>query len=411
MNCERPSNAIIICTAIVIALGIFLRIYPSAGSMGRGFDENLYCRYVRALEVTGLGNYAKLSKGYIDAQSELPSAILPPTRFFYIYCGYLWHALSGTHTNNAAEDEERAIDALHHVSTTFTILTLLLSTVFAARLAGPKVMLGVAALMACAPTQIHMSQHALIDGVFAFWALLAVWLLWENLQAPNHAGWLTAYGVSLIGLVLTKENAAFATAALLAVIIANRWLKFGRVTIRLLLATFAAPAIGLLILFALAGGPLQFVQIYQLLVAKAYTLDYAIKFCDGPWYRYLVDLLLVSPLVFLLAIGELFQLNREKKTAIYLVTFVAASYLLMSNVKYSLNLRYANMWDMPLRFLAFSQLATLCAPLRRYKMQVLVGLVVLLCLFELNQYRIFFINYKLYELVSEGLLRAVKIVK
>ena len=41
----------------------------------------------------------------------------------------------------------------------------------------------VCALMAFAPTQVHMSQHALIDGVFAFWAVTCLWLLWENLAA------------------------------------------------------------------------------------------------------------------------------------------------------------------------------------------------------------------------------------
>ena len=52
------------------------------------------------------------------------------------------------------------------------------------RMAGRGTALAVLALMACAPTQIHMSQHALVDGFFTFWATLTLWMLWENLRQP-----------------------------------------------------------------------------------------------------------------------------------------------------------------------------------------------------------------------------------
>jgi len=38
------------------------------------------------------------------------------------------------------------------------------------------------------------------------------------------------------------------------------------------------------------------------------------------------------------------------KPELFMSIFIAASYLLMCNVKHGMNLRYANMWDMPLRF-------------------------------------------------------------
>lgn len=385
----------------ILAIGIFLRLYPSVEIHGVGYDENLYRNYINILDAKGVLSYPQISKGYIDAQKELPAAILPPTRFLYIYSGYLWHHVFGS----------EPLLALKRVSAAFTIFTLLLSTVFAARLGGTQFALGVAALMACAPTQLHMSQHALIDGVFAFWALLTIWALWENLRHPDKLGWLALLAVALVGLVLTKENAAFVYAALAVIMAANHWLHFGKVTPKLIATLVGGPAVALGFLFILAGGPAQFIEIYRLLVEKANVLPYAIQFCDGPWYRYLVDLLLISPLVLLLAVGEVFQLKPYKAGAWYLFAFIAGSYLFMANVKYSFNLRYANMWDMPLRFLAFAQLLTLSNFFRRYRVQGLIGLTLLLCLFELNQFRIFFVNYRLYELVTEGLLRAVKIVK
>jgi len=82
-----------------------------------------------------------------------------------------------------------------------------------------------------------MSQHALVDGFFAFWALLNLWLLWENLHAPRDWRWLLPYTIGLSFMVVTKENAAFVYFALLVLLGANRWLKWGTVTRELLACT------------------------------------------------------------------------------------------------------------------------------------------------------------------------------
>jgi hypothetical protein len=88
---------------------------------------------------------------------------------------------------------------------------------------------------------------------------------------------------------------------------------------------------------------------------------------DGLWYSYLVDLLLVSPIVLILALGTIFRLNRTMKPELFMSIFIAASYLVMCNVKYGMNLRYANMWDLPLRFLAFSEIVALASWAKKYR--------------------------------------------
>ena len=265
--------------------------------------------------------------------------------------------------------------------------------------------------MSCAPTQIHMSQHALVDGFFTFWALLCLWTLWENLRAPRDWRWLVAYVVALALLVLTKENSFFVWVALVAIVVVNRWLRFGTVTRELLLATIVGPLLGVVVLVFLAGGFGTLIQTYQLSVSKNYQLQYAILTGDGPWSRYLVDLFLVSPIIVILALGAVFRLDRTKTPELFMSIFIAASYLVMCNIKYGMNLRYANMWDMPLRFLALSALVSLTAPFRRYRSIVLGVAVALICAIELRQYIVLAVQFPLYELVSEGLLRAVHILK
>ncbi|MEO5720446.1 MAG: phospholipid carrier-dependent glycosyltransferase [Chthoniobacterales bacterium] len=386
---------------LVFIIGFTLRLFPSAGFDGIGYDEALYRGYVNELIRTGLGAFPDQAEGYVVRQQSLPAAILPPTRFVYIFAAYLWHQASGA----------EALDALHDVSCFFSILMLIVSTVFAWRLGGWRIALGVAALMSCSPLQIHMSQHALIDGVFAFWATLCLWLLWENLRKPGNAAWLAAYTAALALLVLTKENAMFAYLGLLGLLGANRWLRFGKITSALLGVTVIGPLLGVVILIFLCGGLGTFIATYHLLVAKASVLPYAIATGDGPWYRYLVDLLLISPLILLLAWAALFQLRATEKAPWYLAVFVGVTYLVMCNVRYGMNLRYATIWDLPLRYLSILSVGHLSGFLANRRAIAVVLAVMSLCVFDLRQYHLFFVQNDLYELVTGGLLRALKILK
>ena len=412
---------ILVSLAVILLIGCFLRLPPALFSdhgplrslavlhpnpkwhtlQMMGFDEELYREYVDELATKGLQQYPDIVIGYIEKQLKLPGSILPPVRFLYIFTAYVWHSVFRTD----------ALSSLRDVSSFFSILTLGLAALFAWRVRSPGECVALTALVAFAPTQLHMSQHALVDGFFAFWALLALWMLWENLQRPRNWGWLAGYSLSLALLVLTKENSFFVWIGIVAVLIANRWLRFGTVSRELVAATAVGPLLGVVVLVFLAGGFDVLFGTYRLLVSKNYQLPYAIKTGDGPWTRYLLDLLLVSPVVLLLAIGAVFRISRENRFELFLLVFIAGTYLVMCNVKYGMNLRYANMWDVPLRFLALSTMVSLTNPLRRWREIIFVAAVVLVCVLEFRQYVVLFVHFPMYELISELLLRASHILK
>jgi 4-amino-4-deoxy-L-arabinose transferase-like glycosyltransferase len=397
---RQLSRPILIGFFVVAILGIFFRVYPSASFTGLGYDEGLYRGYVTDLINHGVTSYPDFAEHYVETQQKLPAVVLPPTRFLYIFSAYLWHQITGAD----------ALLSLHRVSCSFSVLLFFAAGAFAWRLAGPVWALGVFALMSCAPTQIHMAQHALIDGFFAFWATLCLWLLWENLKRPNDPIRLSLFGVTLALMVLTKENAFFAWVGLLALLGGNRWLRFGTITRSLLLVTVAGPLLGLVTLIFLCGSAETFVTTYRLVVSKAAVLPYAIATGDGPWYRYLFDLLLASPLIFLLAWAAIFRLDFADKPSLYLLGFVVATYALMCNIRYGMNLRYTNMWDMPLRYLALGCVVDVTRNLRRREL-VIVVIVLILSAIDLRQYYIFFVQHDLYELITAGLLRALQILK
>ena len=399
---SRELRRSLILGFVVVALfGIFIRVYPSAKYTRLGFDEGLYGEYVVELIKQGVTIYPDMAELYVKRQQEEATVFLPPTRFLYIFSGYLWHQTTGA----------SPIASLRAISCLFSILLLFAAGGFAWRLAGPSWALGVFALMSCAPTQIHMAQHGLIDGFFAFWATLCLWLLWENLKRPNDPLRLSLFAICLALIVLTKENALFAYVGLLALLGINKWMRFGTVTRSLLLVTVAGPLAGAVVLVSLCGGLQTCIHIFQLVVSKASVSPYSVATGDGPWYRYLVDLLLASPLIFLLTWGAIVRLRpRTDKEAVYLLTFIAATYLLMCNVRYGMNLRYTNMWDMPMRYLALGCIVDLTRSLRRREMTIVIA-VIFLCAIDLRQYYIFFVQHDLYELVTGALLRALQIVK
>ena len=112
-----------------------------------------------------------------------------------------------------------------------------------------------------------------------------------------------------------------------------------------------------------------------------------------------------------LAIGGLFTSVKTSRPLLYLSAFVGFTYLIMCNVKFGMNLRYATIWELPLYALAVTQVSEISRWFGKRGPFFAVLILVALCAYSLRQYVILFVDYNLYELVTEGLLRAVKILK
>ena len=146
---------------------------------------------------------------------------------------------------------------------------------------------------------------------------------------------------------------------------------------------------------------------YSTVVAKAQNLPYARLTGDGPWYRYLLDLFIVSPIVVCLALGGLFALAPKRKEIAFVAVFVAC------NIRYGMNLRYASVWELPLRIAAFAMLWQVCSCFGRRQWIAVTAAVALLCGYEFRQYLIIATNPKLplYETVPAELLQLVHVIK
>jgi len=160
MRGRALSRPILLGFILVAILGIFLRVYPSAGFTGLGYDEGLYRGYVTDLINHGVTSYPILRS--TTSRSKETADRHPAADAFFTYSRL---PLAPDYWSRRAPfTASRLLSVQHPLNVRRRRICL--------HLAGPVRALGVFALMSCAPTQIHMAQHALIDGFFAFWATL-----------------------------------------------------------------------------------------------------------------------------------------------------------------------------------------------------------------------------------------------
>ncbi len=424
-----PARATAALLILIIAFGGWLRLPRPIDRTYVGSDEGFCAAYVTALDNSGLRGWPQLIARYIEDEKHGrktvgKDTVLPPTRILFLGSAHLVRELTDC----------ESLEALRRISWAASIATLLLGAVFVSRLGlwkrrpaastplqsdegvasttSPAATLAVTAFLACSPLLIHLAHRALIDGFFALTALLAVWGLWESLRAPNDRRWLALYAAALIAMVITKENAAFAYAALLGIVALNRWLRIGTVTRPLLLVTFAAPALGAGLLILAAGGLAPLLEAYRLNATKSVLLPYALKTGDGPWHRYILDFLLVSPAITLLAIAALGGTRWSDPAKRHLALFLLISYACMAQVRYGMNMRYGAMWALPLCWLAYSLLAAFAEKLApRFRTAALTSTVLLVCATELHSYRKLFVAGHIYDPVPGALAMPLQMWK
>ena len=402
---------------LLLLAGCALRIVPWTSYRTMAYDESWYRKYVHALDREGLGAWPDICAAYLeDGKDEKTIAKVPPLRALFIFGGYVWKRAAfgdAPPTDLGTEDgpsRDPALISLHRVATLFGCLGLIIAWLFARRLFGETEALAVLALSACSPLLIHTSQHALIDGVYGTCALAALWTLWEAMREHARPAWIAAFGVSFTLLVLAKENALFPAAAIGALMIFGRRIGFGQADRRHWLAAIIGGLSAIALITTAAGGFRTMTEVYLLFIRKVQALPYAHKTGDGPWFRYLVDLMAFTPATMCFALGGAFRALRDDRRAHGLLAFLAVTYIAMCNVRYGMNLRYTTIWDFPLRSLASLQAFALVARCTRPRL-LLGAIIAILCAIDVAQYRHLFVTYRLYELPTEDILRAEKIVK
>ena len=359
-------------------------------------DELVYISYAEQLSTAGFSQLRSIAEAYASDPSRW--VFPPPTRVLYLLLAALGCALAGACSGTT----------LATISLLSGIGLVLLTLVVARRMFGEWVAILSGLLVALSPLQLALSRRVWADAFFSLMLLLSIWALWEVGRSPRK-GWDLLLGSALLAAMLTKESAVvFYFGLLLAFLFLKR--SSGHPIPRSTLAALLLPPVlSVLILLVLVPDLSLIIRLYSGTFSATRTGEYAIAYSQGPWFRYLIDFVLLSPLTVVLAIGYYFTEGGKDDPFLgrcTLVLFVLFSLLALKNI------RYVSFLDIPIRILAVLTLTFLShrPSFPRVGERGLLLLVLVLAAYDLFLFYGIFISGGVYDPVTATLARADRLI-
>jgi hypothetical protein len=366
---DIPSRIAWIVVLVVIAgWGAYLAFTLGSIRYAEQADEAWYLRYATEVSTRGVGILPQLFDRYLDHES---SQVYPnPLRVLFILFSAAWCAIFGS-----------TYSALSVLSLCCHLATALVTFV-AARPSRKRTGLFALALTVALLTK---ENHVLFAPAFA------LFLGWLAIRRSVSIPWLWA--AAAIGIPMAITAVVFVLAA---------------------------------------GGVGPVVKLAGVILSSPAGNEYAVRFGSGPWYRYIVDFLVLSPWVTLAGLGGvaavlLGRVARGRDLLEFFVVFLVVSLALFGFL--TKNVRYLAVLDVAWRGLAvgfvFEAVVLLGARLAVGRAPATGGapppdgalalggaaalggalaLGALACVFDVVTFRTFFLANELYDPISAALL-------
>jgi 4-amino-4-deoxy-L-arabinose transferase-like glycosyltransferase len=376
----------------VLALAMAMVLATPVTTWRSGADEGFYLGYAARIAAEGPGGFPRLFREYLS--DPVGSQLFPsPARLTAIGVDAVAVRLDGPR-----------YQALAHVSLLAFLGLVALVFAGARPLLGDRGALACALLVATSPLGLGMARRALTDSLNAALLIACLGLVIHGLASRRGARWWAAtagaYALAFLGrelnLILVPMSLVFVA------IDAGRHRRRPSATAIACVSLVPAVLAGGLLAFA-AGGAGMAWQALAAVVTQPGSNEYALRYGGGPWFRYLIDHLLLSPWTTLLyvawvgyAIGT--RLDDDELLA---WTLVPPLFLLCA-VPFAKFVRWTLFLDVPIRVGA---VALLVAHAGGARARAVVGLAILGLVASqlLGFYRVF-VAADVYDPTSFGLL-------
>ncbi|MCK9572176.1 MAG: glycosyltransferase family 39 protein [Candidatus Omnitrophica bacterium] len=363
-----------------------------------GADEGYYLKYATYLGEYGLGGLKEIFQNYLANQNDW---LFPnPLRIGFIIISGFWLKLFGYSFINLA-----------YLSLMFYVLTLLTGFYYCRKFFGQISGLLFTLLLAFSPLHLAMARRALVESAVAFFSLFLFWSFWDYLQDKSKKKLILFIFIFAFSILVKETFILFSLFFIIYLAYKNYILKEKVYLKEYCFVIFAPLFISGLIYLSLgcAGYLLSTVKI--ILNSPANNL-YALNFGSGPWFRYLIDYMLLSPFVLILAIGFIaanFFETKNNRIAVYFSLVIILG-LFFFNF-FTKNVRYVIFLDAPIRLLAVLALGKITQRVFPLRANVWIfAIVICLSFFDCLNFQRFFIFYNIYDPVSFLLLQASHII-
>ncbi len=385
-----PSRRLAGALALLFGGAMAFRLWSlSGGAPLGGYDERIYLAYAQGFARGGFpalrAFLARLPGDPVLSRGPLPLRVL-----------YIAAAAAACRFPGASG--YLPLVALSAIS---GLATLVAAWALFTRWLRPPVALAAVALTAVSPLATGMSARALQDSFFTFW-IVATLVFFERTLAGGRRrdGWLLA--LCALGGLLTKETMALVYPVLALAAIGGRWR-------RPLIPLAAAALLALAVLAPLAGGVGPLFAIYRRSLAGMGTNDYVLHWQRGPWFRYLVDLLLLSPATMLLAgVGAVRGPPEEAdRPGVARARLLTAAGLGVFSALFNMDVRFVIFADVLARALAAVGLDVLALRFfPRRRTAALAAFAALAVALDAAQWHRVFVAGRVYDPVTESLVAA-----
>ena len=354
-------------------------------------DDGYYLVYARRVSEEGPGVFPRLFTSWNEnaAYWIYPS----PLRVFFVLVSGLWVKLFGA-----------TLPALSWLSITSHLAWIACTAWFARRHFEERRAFLITALASFAALLLGSARQALQDSFLLVLLALSVWTFLETLRAPQSRGWRVSFIASFTLAILTKELAVLLGPAF-ALGVLVEWRANRSLPLRAFALQLALPLVISAPVFVLAAGGVEplLLTVRRVLSSPA-TNTYATQFGSGPWYRYLIDYLCLSPGVTLLALGFTGALLLRTLRGAYERTLVqlgiVAAVLLFELGFFTKNVRYLLVLELCLCVFAATMLDELVPQKARARWLWIGAAGVLLCFLDWRTYDYGWVQHGIYDPLS-----------
>lgn len=399
---SKLMRAVIIGLIIFSAVTVYLSI-PKENMFANAVDEGYYLTYAKIIAKNGIGEFPALLREYLNTKDV---QLFPhPARLGHILMTALWFKVFPS-----------TFVSLAHFSYLMFILLILLSFYFTKKLFSRDLAYLYTLLLSSSPILMHSGRRCLQDSnINLFWAL-SVWLFLDFLIGRQKYKFIL-FLVSFYLSILIKESSVilmifFVFAYLLYKFAYKQKIRwsyfFGLVIIPTLLSSLT------FILFLGADnfiGLIKFISgvHFPKVVASTYSF-----YNTGPWFKFIIDFLLLSPITTLLFIGYFFYILSLRKfewKQVYFAAFFVVIFAISSSMKYTKIIRFVSILEISVcLFSVFALYELFRQKDLRFQTYCVIFFTALICFVNYNTFNFLFLRMGIYDPFSNLLLYFRKIV-
>jgi hypothetical protein len=280
-----------VALAVVIAIGVVLRIINLSGVPSRSPDEQVYTYYASRIADQGLGVTPALIAEYEGDSARW--VYPPPTRI-----GYASLIAAAMKVSDVRDPSAGAA-----VSCLFSSLSLVLAVWIGLRFFNPWIALSAVTFLVVSVGELGIAQRAWQDAPFGFFGLFLAYLTCEITRSPRrlplHLAFLAVGAYSL----LIKETGVVAyglcAAWVLGVLVVKE--RSWKAAALLAVGGVASLAGTVLVWSILCGGMGPALSALNH-AARSRNSEWTVQNCSGPWYQFPYLLWIVGPATAALAL-------------------------------------------------------------------------------------------------------------